>query len=176
MGSRSNVGSFARGVAPLSGGGFCSGTWTGGVACTTRTGAVLGLGKPAVGPATSGTCVFVTRRRRDVRTRVTASMARTLRTRQTCGGQRRRRRRRPSFFRGRRLINCRQPHLVLGDQLLNPQYFGRREDVPHALDVVQRRYGLRLFRDRRKRLEAAVDVVPARLGRVAVAHGRRSLA
>ena len=66
MGSRSNVGSFARGVAPLSGGGTALGMWTGGVACTTRTGAVLGRGKPAVGPATSGTCVFVTRRRRPV--------------------------------------------------------------------------------------------------------------
>ena len=176
MGSRSNVGSFARGVTPLKGGGAVCATRTGGVAWTTRTGAVLGRGRPAVGPATSGTCDFVTRRRCDVRTRGTASMARTLRTRQTCGGQRRRRRRRPSFFRRRRLINCIQPRLVLGDQPLNPQYFGRREDVPHALDVVQRRNGLRLFCDRRERLEAAVDVVPARLGRVAVAHGRRSFA
>ena len=176
MGSRSKVGSFARGVAPFKGGGAVLGMWTGGVAWTTRTGAVLGLGKPAVGPATSGTCVFVTRQRRDVRTRGTASMARTLRTRQTCGGQRRRRRRRPSFFRRRRLINGIQPRLVLGDQPLDPQYFGRREDVPHTLDVVQRRYCFGLLRHRRKRLEAAVDVVPARLGRVAVAHGRRSLA
>ena len=66
MGSRSKVGSFARGVTPLKGGGAVCATRTGGVACTTRTGAVLGLGKPAVGPATSGTCVFVTRRRRAV--------------------------------------------------------------------------------------------------------------
>ena len=153
MGSRSKVGSFARGVTPLSGGGTVCATRTGGVAWTTRTGAVLGLGRPAVGPATSGTCVFVTRRRRDVRTRVTASMARTLRTRQTCGGQRRRRRRRPSFFRRRRLINCIQPHLVLGDQPLDARHFGRRKDVADALDVVQRSYGFGLFGHRPKDLK-----------------------
>ena len=66
MGSRSKVGSFARGVAPFKGGGAVLGMWTGGVAWTIWTGAVLGRGRPAVGPATSGTCVFVTRRRRAV--------------------------------------------------------------------------------------------------------------
>ena len=178
MGSRSKVGSFARGVTPLSGGGAVIAGGGAGVAWTTRTGAVLGLGKPAVGPATSGTCVFcdspATRR---VRTRGTASMARTFRTRQTCGRQRRlRRRRRPPLLRRRRRVHRVQPRLVLGDQPLNPQHFGRREDVADALDVVQRSNSLRLFGDGSKRLEAAVDVVPARLGRVAVAHGRRSLA
>ena len=54
MGSRSKVGSFARGVTPLSGGGAVLGMWTGGVAWTIWTGAVLGRGKPAVGPATKG--------------------------------------------------------------------------------------------------------------------------
>ena len=33
------------------------------------------------------------------------------------------------FFFGGGAIN-EQPHLVLGDQLLNPQYFGRWEHVP----------------------------------------------